>query len=272
VSDDTDDAAPISETLARLLERARTIEARRKLLPCYPFGEDWAAGADACEAVEAFKGCEFAHLPETCHRERDKALWNQVDDRLKLGRVPADFIAPILASVPGRRINGKRVPPERLRDNDALVIMRAFLARTATSSAIVQLAGTERILVLASDVRRGKSFAAAYAVAREGGLWVGAPELAEVDSPLYDPARNAPLLVIDDVGEEHAGNSGFGPGQIARVLCERYGRLLRTICTTNLMRRRSSPTDAPQFVERYGARVDGRLSEHGKFLALTTGP
>jgi hypothetical protein len=131
------------------------------------------------------------------------------------------------------------------------------------------LAGEGLILVLGGDTGRGKSCAAAVALARRPGLWVNAPDLAKIpldgdSAPDIDARMRAtPLLVLDEVGLEHSP-SGYAAGRICAAITHREGAGKPTVVTTNLS------TD--QFKEKYGDRIGSRLNGDGLGWQTVSGP
>jgi DNA replication protein DnaC len=73
--------------------------------------------------------------------------------------------------------------------------------------------------------------------------------LGEGEPPLVRQAMSAPLLVLDDVGQE----ADFGSSVVAHVIQHRYDRVKPTIATTGFT--------VEQLVSRYGAGVARRLIE-----------
>lgn len=93
-------------------------------------------------------------------------------------------------------------------------------------------------ILLAGGFGVGKSLAAAWAlVQRPGGIWARAPRLADLainDKPRYVAIRTAPLLVIDELGLNSEGTSGWSIGLVEDLLGERDENDAKTIITTNL--------------------------------------
>lgn len=144
-----------------------------------------------------------------------------------------------------------------------------------------------RFLLLAGTVGVGKTVAALWfldapkmisepgdfgspprKVTREAtGRFVTAEELAKASSygDFWDPLREAPRLVIDDLGTEALDAKGHALANIAGLLTHRHSHGLRTLLTTNLTR--------SQFEARYtahdGGRLRDRLAESAWFVELT---
>lgn len=202
---------------------------------------------------------------------------------MRLGGVPALFVDRVLAGVPGAPSQPLGSPAaEPFIETEALRLVRAFLAERGVGVPLddgerVTLVGNEWLLVMSGLPGCGKSLAAAYAIARFGGMWLKARALNNVKLDLSDYGK-AGLLVIDDLGTEWAGETRFVTDRAAGLLEERYDAKRRTIITTNLRRRRRKVEDAsldteepPQFVERYGERTDDRARDRGRFVVLTEG-
>jgi len=130
------------------------------------------------------------------------------------------------------------------------------------------LAGEGMVLVLGGDTGRGKSCAAAVALARRPGLWVNAPDLSKIPTEEGAPdidarMRTTPLLVLDEVGLEHSP-SGYAAGRICAAICAREAAGRQTIVTTNL--------SAEQFGEKYGDRIGSRLNGDPLGWQTVSGP
>lgn len=112
-------------------------------------------------------------------------------------------------------------------------------------------------LVLVAAPGRGKSWAATWAVAESilRGLWLQSLEVRV--GPAWDALREralkAPLLVLDDLGEE--GGADWGVKEVAALLQSRHNTGSKTLVTTNLIE--------PEIEARYGERLVSRWSEAG---------
>lgn len=109
-----------------------------------------------------------------------------------------------------------------------------------------------------------------YVAAR--GMWIEAVQLANTSpwkdgegKEVWDRARAAHWLVIDDLGEERASSEvwreHFQSLINHRYQCSKDG--LRTVITSNLPPREFVRGSAPQTSYRYGPRVADRLCESG---------
>ena len=284
-----DDWLPRGMTRADLEAAERAHAEERARLPCVGAGtrEERAA---RCEAAGAHKGCSYREAAggrvvmdgdPDCPRDRVIRAWRQ-----RGGTAPARLKATLLAALPGRydENEDRLLPPVPLLETDALKVARAWAAGkparvVLAGGAAVDVRGDEWCLVLAGPPGCGKSLAAAWALAESGaGKWLSATllqsvdlELAEYGAPDSDVRRGvAPdgfsakaLLVLDDLGEEHVGASGWAVSRAQHLLCARHADGARTIVTTNLRRR-----GAGQFAERYGERVDDRIND-GLFVGLS---
>ena len=128
------------------------------------------------------------------------------------------------------------------------------------------------LLVLSGPVGTGKSLAAAWAlwdwwvasarrnpwgklVYHEGRCWIAAPHLARLQAWSEDvqAIEAAPILVLDDLGEEEATPRILS--LISGVITTRFAEQRPSIITTNL--------DGKTFRDRYGERLIDRLRESG---------
>jgi hypothetical protein len=258
------------DLLAGLRARAAAFDEGRRRLPCYqPAADgDLEAASAACEAVEAWRGepdgngqrggCRWMLDDKFCARERLTGTLRAASEYLRSAGVPRLFAERVLASVPG---SGRR---EALEDVETLRVVRAFLvAGQATAQmhdgARELFTGGEWGVVLAGPPGNGKSLAAAYAIARAGGVWIDARRLANPKMEI-DAAERAPLLVVDDLGTEYSGTNAYATERAAALLELRYQDRRRTLVTTNLRR--------DDFAARYGPRLFDRLRDRAKFLEL----
>ena len=129
----------------------------------------------------------------------------------------------------------------------ALVHAKVFLGAPA---------GAARFLTLAGPKGRGKTFALAWAVAKNGGRFYEAQELVQLstfDRLLWDDMVAAPILALDEIGAEQ-GNASFD-ANLYSVLNQRFRRERKTLLATNLT--------AADFRQRYLNRDGGldRLEE-----------
>ena len=246
----------LDETLKRIRERAEQREQLRTALPCFPHRDDEAA-ASACEAVRAFDACEFAKEPPCCPRRRLLDAYDSVRDRLVKARVP-EREARLLRDAAARR--------QPLQETDALRVVRALLKRQRL---VVDLAGgisqtldADVVLIVLGGPRGvGKTVAACYALAREGGMYTTAYGFMRAGGIDLDEAKAARVLVVDQLGRENIGASDFGLSQLEEVLDARYAALRLTVLACNLER--------AQFVERYQGIIEDRLVGGGAFVPLT---
>ncbi len=121
------------------------------------------------------------------------------------------------------------------------------------------------VLLLSGGVGVGKTVAAALAVRlalRPGTVWVTAFELSTM--PLYGEgsdarrrAKDAPFLVIDDLGVENL-HDAFRPVLDDLVNHRASAHALPTVITTNL--------DVDALKARYGARITDRLRESAQIV------
>lgn len=267
------------DPIVRLQVMQANLEAQQQRLVCYDFAKsgDVIAAAAACEAVEGWRGevdahqrrlgCKWALDTEFCARELQDRSYLEAVRRLRVAGVPEDSAELVSAALPGAP------EPMQLQDTEALRLVQAFLHRDTKVVVLgdgdrVLFYGSEWCLVLSGETGCGKSLAGAWAIAQAGGLWLKARALERVRFDL-DEAIAAPLLVLDEVGGERLTRSRLAVDRVAELLEERHQARRRTILTTNLRRRRHHADDDPQFVERYGARVDSRLRDRAVYAVLT---
>lgn len=111
--------------------------------------------------------------------------------------------------------------------------------------------GATRTLLLLGPTGRGKSYAATWAIAEAGGVWLSAADcrVAEWDD-LRPRAVAARLLVVDDLGREP---NGWAQRELADLLELRHNRGLRSIVTSN--------TPAARIAAIYGDRLASRWAD-----------
>jgi len=262
-----DMASDIAAMMARLQSRAE----RRQSLPCYhldPMAHPDRGGSDyeatrACQAVKAYKSCEWAQDGKLCPRSRVDAAYEAARIRLALAGVPVLASSLMLAALPGHRSDGARVAPVPLQTRPALSVAAAWLAGGGASVApFAPFADRRPLLVLAGSTgREGKSIAAAWLLAQLDGLWVAAGALAGMGAAEYDRAVyvGAATLVIDDAGTEPL--TEWSRGRLYDVIAERIANNRRTVVTTNI-------ADRGAFVRRYDERLAARIDELGRFIML----
>lgn len=133
------------------------------------------------------------------------------------------------AGVPGSLWDAVREPTE----TPALIATRDFLASPPGCV----------FLVLIGPAGRGKTFAAAWAVAEREGRYAVAHDLVTSGSfdAIWRELASAPLLALDEVGAEYR-NPAFEAG-LYTLLNARHANQRKTVICTNL--------DAKGFVGRY---------------------
>lgn len=146
-------------------------------------------------------------------------------------------------------------------------IARGELKETRFTDAIATWSTmTDRpILVLSSTVGRGKTVAAASALAEQRGRYVSAFDAARLFSSNYSEDADAvdrliatPLLVLDDVGTE--GDRERMASALIRIVEGRRDRGKRTIITTNISR--------ADFKARYpDPRLHSRLDQSSVYVS-----
>jgi DNA replication protein DnaC len=144
---------------------------------------------------------------------------------------------------------------DRLEETDALAKARSFLA------------SEKLILLLAGDVGRGKSVAAAWAVAETNGRFIEAADVAQAnvyDREAWGALFLPRLLAVDELGMEPLDAKGWCEAKLYDLINGRLQAKKRTVLVSNL--------DLPAFLARYpDPRLRDRLRAHGAWL-LAKGP
>jgi DNA replication protein DnaC len=152
--------------------------------------------------------------------------------------------------VPGRLVD--LLLRDELEPTQVMGWARTFLAARRTIAVFSGARGT------------GKTVAAAWLVSRSaGGVFMPVSKLARISRYRDDemePLERCPLLAIDDLGTEFVDEKGSFMATLDGLVNSRYADDLRTVITTNL------PADA--FKLRYGARIERRIREAGRFVEL----
>lgn len=122
-----------------------------------------------------------------------------------------------------------------------------------------------KFLILSGEPGTGKTVAAAWACAWNGGRFVKAMDIVRAgvysDHVYLRNVWRARVLTVDDVGTEPLDANGWGLAAIGNLFDERYDGNHRTIVTTNLK--------AEEFKPRYGPRVWRRVTEVGRWVELS---
>jgi hypothetical protein len=227
----------LDETLERIRAKAEEAEAERKSLPCFAGleADDEDAAVDACELVEGWKACRWATTAEACPRARAIVSFERVEHNLSSPpaavRVPEREASLIVAAARRRG----RVPLLKL---DTYNLVRSVLTRKRLRQPLengaevrrdgsrlpgeVFLTGTEVLVVLGGNQGRGKTLAVCYAIARQGGVYTRAPQWTRRASVDIEAAIAAPVLVIDQFGREHFGESEWALSQFEDVIDTRF--------------------------------------------------
>lgn len=127
--------------------------------------------------------------------------------------------------------------------------------------------GKKTTLILAGGVGLRKTGSACWALTQKPGVFVTADEALRLstsriveDIEAWRRARNAQVLVVDDMGGEYSDDKGWSVKVFNGLLDHRYSSGLKTIATTNLQRER--------FAADYGERITDRIRETGRWLTL----
>lgn len=149
---------------------------------------------------------------------------------------------------------GEDVGPLAARPTPALDAASRFLSPT----------NDKAILVLSGNVGTGKTVAAAWACAWNGGRFVKAIDIVRAgvysDHTWLRQVWRSNVLVVDDVGTEPLDANGWSLSAIGSLFDERYDGSRKTVVTTNLQ--------AQEFKIRYGPRVWRRVLEVGRWFDL----
>lgn len=248
-TDEREDGGEFAAALQRIQARAADAEAERRTLACFPGLDagDADAAVDACEAARAFETCRWATSADWCPRSRAidayDATAQHLAHPLAYARVPKRETAIILAAARRR----ERVP---LWPLDTLRVVRAVLKRRRERvvlengaevrkggeriSGTAYLTGSEVLIALAGNQGRGKTLAACYAIARLGGMYTRAPQWTRRNGIDVDEAIRAPVLVVDQFGREHFGDSDWARSQFEDTVDARYQAERLTFLVGNL--------------------------------------
>lgn len=270
----TSQPTPAGETLAAMLERlhgiAEVAEREKQSLPCFQATSagDLGAAAAACRAVGGHLGdreqkggplgCRWRQHGEWCALEREGETLRRATELLQLAGVPVRLRNRVLSAIPGVEKLVQLEPTQALRAARAFAAAPRPAGCQLDAGGHLAFMGSEWVLTLAGPPGTGKSVAAAYIVARCGGSWLSARNLA---NPKFELGlfERAPLLVIDDLGTEYAGATAYGTERAGALLELRHEQDRRTVVTTNL--------NLEDIGARYGARLASRLKEQGRFVA-----
>lgn len=137
-----------------------------------------------------------------------------------------------------------------------LIVAGTLRETTASRGAHAWADAGELLLVLSGSKGSGKSLAAGLMVHRYGGVMVPASLLcddgwwltqgrrSELTRCTRDDLGRAPLLVIDDLGQEAAGRREHTAEVAATLVQLRTAKGLRTVITTNLLSREAAAAAA----------------------------
>lgn len=270
----------IANGMQNVLELVTSRDANIKRLVCHPMvtaGDD-EAGIEACKKAGAMPGCEFVIDPYVCPRRRQADVRDRAAIHLSAGNVQDRECGLIMAHL--RPDDANRVP---LRDTDPLRLMRAVLRRKPMVVQLengaqvdrhgkvhrgrVVLRGDEIHIGLFGNRGVGKTVAAAYAIARLGGLYTLAAQYtrpAHNDGVVLAACKGAGVLVVDQVGRENRGESAFGLSQLEEVIDHRHAGKRITVAVGNM--EWSGRGGVEGFIERYEGIVADRWNGAGVFV------
>jgi len=271
----------ITSLVFKLVERARRATAA---LAC---GQGVLAGdvhhaVDLCVAARAARECKMRSAYD-CPIEAEERELAAFLKRVEEARIPGieelrilmrnGWTAPrrnptaaeiVIGAMPGRRLRGgvpaPITPLWATGPQNAVASWLAGKPTTvdvgakdkATKEPILEtVRGDEWCLLMGGEVGTGRTAAACTAILVGPAWFATAPEVAG-DRALEQVARNARLLILDDLGTEVAND-----GKLAALLSARYADHRRTIVTTNLR----FETGPQSILERYGARLHDRFRD-----------
>lgn len=212
-------------------------------------------------------------------------VWERCACGTMSSRVPcADCVREVEAAAASRRAQGPRGIPPRYRwarlDAPELAARVSVALGEETDPGRIgrRLAASEALAVLLVGPAGAGKTSLAVAAMREvrGAVFVPALELERAriahragdgEAAIVELAISAPLLVIDDLGQDrpHAA-SAVGP-----VIAARHDAERRTWVTTGLDA--GSPRGVfPELEARYGAGIVRRLTERGTGVVLSLRP
>lgn len=252
MSDERDDSeAPPPMTPERRAELTQTAKANAERIR---------------EAEAAREKSDLAETMAAIQKQASEATGLTVDELMaKADEIAAEEPAEVVPERISREKVAKRGVPElHLRsvydrepeDGPALKLVRDFLADPA-----------QIILVLAGGVGTRKTGAACWALTQRAGVFVLAEDLGKIAASrdedsitLYRQAKNAGLLVLDDLGSEYHDEKGWYVRAFSSLINARYQACAKTIITANLT--------AEKFKQAYGERVVDRIREVGRFAIV----
>ena len=146
----------------------------------------------------------------------------------------------------------------RLGDVDDRRAVRLISEATTSNTDAIQgveewLGNPEPTMLLRGGTGRGKSYAGYSAIAWRGGKLVCAPMLAVIHAErdwLDAMVRRPGVLVVDDLGTEHLGESAYAVSQLDALVVGRHNAERKTLLVTN--------ATTESFRSRYGERVWSR--------------
>ena len=301
VPDRGDTSGPIEDEVDRLREKAETWQAERRGLICwrsiYPVVPDGflerqlasgrvLAGRLACIAAGARDRCPYKHEHPTCLYERAEALRERTAANLTigLGTEVEDEHKLVLRAVDLDN-------PVELRDTDPLQVVRRWLGGLGGKVPVVdaaqfdplsgelrnaeciELAGTERLLVLGGNPGRGKTVAGVYAIARKAGLYVLDYQLGrpfDVDKA----AGAAGVVVVDQLQATDADEAKRAARRLDEIVIRRCAAGRKTILIGNLdwqmfaARFGSTAVDKGKRVIKHAGNIAERCSQMGVFVVF----
>jgi hypothetical protein len=246
--------------LAGMQRLAEVVGEREKQLVCAGAPSD-RVGATLCADAGAWSSCVFVPNATICPRARLIERHDRWKRHLDAAGAPDKNVEVLLA-------HARLYDAARIEQRPPVRVVTAYLRRRRLQldvpAARGALTGSERFLFLAGTMRFGKSTAACLAIAERGGWYIQAPEIR----PGFDERRAiaARVLVVDQWGTEHQGDSDWAIKQLSHVVKSRYEYKRDTIGCGNVRGLRA------QFEQLYGPVVAKVLNEGGAWFEFKGTP
>lgn len=199
----------------------------------------------ACGASSTIVPCfECVRAQEKAEKARDEDLARGIPPRYRWARIGAPELDQRAAVVPSRWYASATECASRMASSDTLAVLLMGVAG----------AGKTSVAVAAMRAVPGSLFVKAEALDRARIEH----RSGDGDAPLVVRAKRAPVLVIDDLGQDKPTSISA----VEAVILARHDAELRTWVTTGLDAA-SQGGGFPKLEERYGAGVTRRLTQSG---------
>jgi DNA replication protein DnaC len=252
----------LEASLKSLVARLQVVEDEADRLPCAlaraaataaagnqsSTARAWVQGARACdEAGARGAGCRFQTAP-WCSAARADELYEAVAKNIgnACPPAPAGSFAGRIAAKHRRLLTahfrrGQDRQPLDPKGFDSFAVAEGFYARrqatVTTRAGDVALTGLETALVFYGPTGTGKTLAACYLLARWGGVYMTAYDLAGVGQDPTCPSRTqllaAPVLVVDQLGRQQRGASDYASVVLEKLIDQRYAEERVTVLAGN---------------------------------------